>query len=59
MDPNTELILAKAAQSPRWEDEEKATNDLDLLREEFQRWLYSPNGQEPARGNGALTREER
>jgi hypothetical protein len=37
MDPNTELLLAKAAQPLRWEDEEKATNDVEELREEFRR----------------------
>ena len=34
MDKNTELILAQSAPPANWEDEEKATNDLDLLREE-------------------------
>jgi hypothetical protein len=40
MDPNTDLLLAKAGQPPRWEDEEKATNDVEQLREEFRRRLY-------------------
>jgi hypothetical protein len=44
MDPNTELLLAKAAQPIRWEDEEKATNDVEQLREEFRRRLYG-NGE--------------
>ena len=48
MDQNTELLLAKAAQPTRWEDEEKATNDVGLLREEFRRRLYG-NGE----GDGA------
>jgi hypothetical protein len=34
MDRNTELLLAKAGQPPRWEDEQKATNDVEQLREE-------------------------
>jgi hypothetical protein len=29
MDPNTELLLAKTAHPIRWEDEEKATNDVE------------------------------
>ena len=44
MDQNTELLLAKAAQLIRWEDEEKATNDVEQLREEFRRRLYG-NGE--------------
>jgi hypothetical protein len=40
MDPNTELLLAKSRQLTRWEDEEKATNDVEQLREEFLRRLY-------------------
>jgi hypothetical protein len=44
MDPNMELLLAKAAPPIRWEDEEKATNDVEQLREEFRRRLYG-NGE--------------
>jgi hypothetical protein len=40
MDRNTELLLVKATQLARWEDEEKATNDVEELREEFRRRLY-------------------
>jgi hypothetical protein len=40
MDRNTELLLATARQVTRWEDEEKATNDVEELREEFRRRLY-------------------
>jgi hypothetical protein len=40
MDRNIELLLAKAGQLTRWEDEEKATNDVEELREEFRRRLY-------------------
>lgn len=40
MDRNTELLLIKAGQITRWEDEEKATNDVQQLREEFRRRLY-------------------
>lgn len=47
MDQNTELLLAKASGPIRWEDEEKATNDLELLREEFRRRLYSGTPPEP------------
>lgn len=48
MDPNTELILAKAAPPIRWEDEEKATNDVDELREQFRRRLYGSGEAEGA-----------
>jgi hypothetical protein len=40
MDRNTELLLANSRQLTRWEDEEKATNDVEELREEFRRRLY-------------------
>ena len=54
MDPNTELLLAKAGQPPRWEDEEKATNDVEQLREEFRRRLYGNGSAEapPEQKNG-------
>ena len=32
MDRNTELLLEKAERFTRWEDEEKATNDVGKLR---------------------------
>ncbi len=54
MDPNMELLLAKAAPPIRWEDEEKATNDVEQLREEFRRRLYG-NGEADGtgqKGNG-------
>ena len=41
MDQNTELRLSRIALPVRWEDEEKATNDIDQLREEFRRRLYA------------------
>ncbi len=44
MDKNIELILAQSAPPANWEDEEKATNDLDELREEFRKRLYSERG---------------
>lgn len=44
MDKNTELILAHSAPPANWEDEEKATNDLGVLREEFRKRLYSERG---------------
>ena len=40
MDRNMVLLLEKAARMTRWEDEEKATNDVEELREEFRRRLY-------------------
>jgi hypothetical protein len=44
MDKSTRLILAHAAPPASWEDEEKATNDLGVLREEFRKRLYSERG---------------
>lgn len=41
MDRNSELLLAKAGQAANWEDEEKATNDVAQLAEEFRRRLYA------------------
>ena len=40
MDPNTELLLQKAARAKNWEDEESASYDLDTLRAEFHKRLY-------------------
>jgi hypothetical protein len=51
MDKNMELILTHSAPPLNWEDEEKATNDLEVLREEFRTRLYS------ARGARLLSRE--
>ena len=51
MDKNMELILTHSAPPLNWEDEEKATNDLEVLREEFRARLYSE------RGAGLLGRE--
>jgi hypothetical protein len=50
MEQNAELLLARASQPVRWEDEEKATNDVEQLREEFRRRLY-------ANDNAAQTRD--
>ncbi len=47
MDQNTDLLLSRIAQPTRWEDEEKATNDVDQLRAEFRRRLYA-DGDTPA-----------
>ena len=46
MNPNTELLLARAAES-RWEDEEKEAYGVEQLREEFRQRLYRDNVQEP------------
>jgi len=46
MDRNTELLLVKAGQFTRWEDEDKATNDVRELREEFRRRLYGDSSTE-------------
>jgi hypothetical protein len=52
MEQDAELLLARAYQEVRWEDEEKATNDVEQLREEFRRRLY-------ANGNAASAVETR
>lgn len=44
MDPNTELLLQKAARVKNWEDEESAVYDLETLRAEFHRRLHGDNG---------------
>jgi hypothetical protein len=61
MDQKAELLLARATQSIRWEDEEKATNDVELLREEFRRRLYANGNAEvaaPGR-NGSSAAEQK
>ena len=61
MDQNAELLLARTAQPIRWEDEEKATNDVELLREEFRRRLYANgNAKTPAPArNGPASPEQK
>ena len=41
MGNNTDLILAKAAKTENWEDREKANDDVEMLRSEFDKRLYS------------------
>ena len=53
MGNNTDLILAKAARTEKWEDREKANDDAEVLREEFDKRLYSRKAaQTAARTNG-------
>ena len=61
MDQNAELLLARTAQAVRWEDEEKATNDVEQLREEFRRRLYADKiAEAPALGrNGPAAGEQK
>ena len=61
MDQNAELLLARTAQPIRWEDEEKATNDVEQLREEFRRRLYANgNAETPGPGrNGSSAAEQK
>jgi hypothetical protein len=60
MDQNAELLLARTAQQVRWEDEEKATNDVEQLREEFRRRLYANGnaGAPAAARNGPAAAEQ-
>jgi len=58
MDQNAELLLSRIGQPPRWEDEEKATNDVEQLREEFRRRLYAGDTAAPAgERNGPAARD--
>jgi hypothetical protein len=57
MDQNTELLLSRIAQPTRWEDEEKATNDVEQLRAEFRRRLYADaDTTPPSDQNGSTPR---
>jgi hypothetical protein len=47
MDQNAELFVSKAGQPKRWEDEEKATNDVAELRKEFRSRLYAEGQTHP------------
>jgi hypothetical protein len=60
MDPNTRLLLQKAARVQNWEDEEKASYDLDTLREEFQKRLHGNEQKANAPGvkDGAAREKE-
>jgi hypothetical protein len=42
MDPRTTLILIATPEPSRWEDQEKSTNDVKVLTEEFRQRLYAP-----------------
>jgi hypothetical protein len=59
MDQNAELFLARTVQPPRWEDEEKATNDVEQLRAEFLRRLYAAGDSDTPAGetNGSAGRD--
>jgi hypothetical protein len=50
MDPNTDLLLQKAARARNWEDEEGASYDLETLRAEFHRRLYGEDQGAPEEG---------
>ena len=48
MDSTTQLILANAPRGENWEDRERASDDVDLLLEEFEKRL-PPIGSDQAR----------
>ena len=50
MDENMKLKLRVAAPQPNWEDEEKATNDVKVLREEYRRLLYASESEVAPQG---------
>jgi hypothetical protein len=50
MDEKTDLLLQKAAQAQQWEHEERASYDLETLREEFRRRLNPTENREPQKG---------
>ena len=45
MDQNTALLLAKAGEVERWEDQEKPFYDMERLLEEFRQRLYARDGE--------------
>ena len=59
MDRNTELLLAKAGQTTRWEDEEKSSNNLDVLRDEFRQRLYAEGDKESSQAPVTAATEEK
>jgi hypothetical protein len=50
MSQNEELLLQKSARVQNWEDEEKASYDLETLREEFRKRLYANEQTAPPTG---------
>lgn len=48
MDKNLELILTNAAKAENWEDQEKPTDDVQILQREFDKRLYSRKAQQAA-----------
>jgi hypothetical protein len=48
VDRNTELLLLKAARTRQWEDEERASYDLETMTREFHERLYGPGAEAPA-----------
>lgn len=50
MDEKTDLLLQKAAQAHQWEHEERASYDLETLREEFRKRLNPPTKEVPQNG---------
>ena len=48
MDKNTDLILANAAKVEKWEDQEKPTDDVQILQQEFDKRLHSRKAQQAA-----------
>lgn len=51
MDKNTKLILAATASPARWEDDDKSSNELTQLQNEYRERLYSPKGRELLKSN--------
>lgn len=57
MDKNTDIILANATKSENWEDQEKTTDDVAVLREQFKKRLHSRQA-EAGKGNEAAPGEK-
>lgn len=57
MDRQTELLFAMSGRTTRWEDEEKSSNDLDVLREEFRR-LFLAKGERVSSQSPSLAAEQ-
>jgi hypothetical protein len=58
MDENTNLIIANGVKAEDWEDTEKATDDVVVLREEFRKRLYpQQTGQAGAQNSQSKARD--
>jgi hypothetical protein len=57
MGQNMQLILANAPKAENWEDQERATNDVQTLTEEFNKWFYLQKEEAPQNGEATGTQK--